>query len=442
MEEVANQRLGSGQEFVGHDVGRAHRQPAGSSQRAQTRYEIRPQLGDVLEDDRLPVEREMADPRVALHHLDHFRDHAHEAHSELLEGQIPLAIPVRVRHDPDAEAAERGVGDGYSGHQALGGWHRHMTGDWLLARDVTFLNHGSFGSCPRPVLERQSELREELERRPLTFLDYELEDRLDAARTALATFLGARPMDVAFVPNATTGVNTVLRSISLQPGDEILTTDHEYNACANAARAVAQEAGAKLVVARVPMPVGSPDEVVAAITAAASERTRLALFSHITSATALVWPVDRIVAALAERGIETLIDGAHAPGQVPVDLARARAAGLDLLHGQLPQVAVCAEGLWFLVGAARPPAHDQAAGRLSRGQRRPPGALVLHPVGRLDRHARPDAIPVRAGRARLHGQPATRRLACPHGHQPSAGCRRPRCPSRGAGHAGPWHQQR
>jgi isopenicillin-N epimerase len=223
-----------------------------------------------------------------------------------------------------------------------------MTGDWLLAPDVTFLNHGSFGSCPRPVLERQSELREELEQRPLTFLDYELEDRLDVARMPLAAFLGARPIDVAFVPNATTGVNTVLRSISLQPGDEILTTDHEYNACANAARAVAHEAGAKVVVARVPMPVGSPDEVLAAITAAASPRTRLALFSHITSATALVWPVDLIVAALAERGIETLIDGAHAPGQVPVDLGALERLGLTYYTGNCHKWLCAPKGSGFL----------------------------------------------------------------------------------------------
>src|SRR4051812_10606722 len=225
---------------------------------------------------------------------------------------------------------------------------RAMSGEWLLASDVTFLNHGSFGSCPRPVLQRQTELREELEQRPISFLDYELEDRLDAARAPLAAFLGARAMDVAFVPNATTGVNTVLRSIRLEPGDEILTTDHEYNACQNAARAVAADAGARVVIARVPLPVESPDEVVAAITAAAGPRTRLALFSHITSATALVWPVDRIVAALAERGVETLIDGAHAPGQVPLDLAALERLGLTYYTGNCHKWLCAPKGSGFL----------------------------------------------------------------------------------------------
>jgi len=225
---------------------------------------------------------------------------------------------------------------------------RVMTGDWLLASDVTFLNHGSFGSCPRPVLQRQSDLRAELEQRPISFLDYELEERLDAARTPLAKFLGARPMDVAFVPNATTGINTVLRSITLQPGDEILTTDHEYNACQNAARAVAAEAGATVVVARVPLPVESPEQVVDAITGAASPRTRIALFSHVTSATALVWPVDRIVAALALRGIETLIDGAHAPGQVLVDLGALEQLGLTYYTGNCHKWLCAPKGSGFL----------------------------------------------------------------------------------------------
>lgn len=223
-----------------------------------------------------------------------------------------------------------------------------MTGDWLLDPDVTFLNHGSFGSCPRPVLERQTELRAELESRPLSFLDYELEDRLDAARAPLAAFLGAQPMDVAFVPNATTGVNTVLRSIKLAPGDEILTTDHEYNACQNAARAAAQAAGGSVVVARVPMPLESPDQVVEAIVGAAGPRTRVALFSHVTSATALVWPVDRIVAALAERGIETLIDGAHAAGQVPVDLGALERAGLTYYTGNCHKWLCAPKGSGFL----------------------------------------------------------------------------------------------
>jgi isopenicillin-N epimerase len=188
----------------------------------------------------------------------------------------------------------------------------------MLDPTVTFLNHGSFGSCPRPVLDVQSDLREQMEREPVQFLDIELERRLDDARQPLAELVGAQPSDLVFVPNATTGINTVLRSLDLRPRDEILTTDHEYNACLNAIHDVTRAAGAGAVTAQVPFPIQSADEVVDAMLAAVTPRTRLAVFSHITSPTALVFPVERIAAALGERGIEVLIDGAHAPGMVPV----------------------------------------------------------------------------------------------------------------------------
>lgn len=205
--------------------------------------------------------------------------------------------------------------------------------DWLLDPDVTFLTHGTFGACPRPVLELQTRLRDEIEHEPLTFLDDELERRLDEARAPLAAFLGAQPLDVTFQPNATTGINTVLRSLDLRPGDEILTTDHEYNACFNAARAVAAAAGASVVVARVPFPIGSPDQVVDALTAAVTPRTRLAMISHVTSPTALVFPIARVAAVLAEHGIETLVDGAHSPGMVPIDLDELGRAGVAYYAG-------------------------------------------------------------------------------------------------------------
>ena len=249
--------------------------------------------------------------------------------------------------------------------------------DWLLDPDVTFLNHGTFGSCPRPVLELQTRLRDEIEREPLIFLDDELERRLDAARAPLAAFLGAQPPDVAFQPNATTGINTVLRSLELRPGDEILTTDHEYNACLNAARAVAAAAGASVVVARVPFPVGSPDEVVDAMTAAATTRTRLLMISHVTSPTALVFPIARIAAALAERGIETLVDGAHAPGMVPIDLDELGRAGVAYYAGNGHKWLCSPKGSGFLWVRPRPPGDDPAVGRLTRGQfRRAPTAAT------------------------------------------------------------------
>jgi isopenicillin-N epimerase len=219
---------------------------------------------------------------------------------------------------------------------------------WLLDPDVTYLNHGSFGACPRPVLELQTELRERLEREPVRFLDDELEGRLDAARAALAAFIGAQPLDLVFLPNATTGVNTVLHSLELRPGDEILTTDHEYNACLNAVKATAAAAGATVVVARLPYPVGSPDEIVAAISAAATPRTRLALYSHVTSPTALVLPIERIAASLAERGIESLVDGAHAPGMVAIDLERLARVGVAWYTGNCHKWLCAPKGAGFL----------------------------------------------------------------------------------------------
>ena len=197
---------------------------------------------------------------------------------------------------------------------------------FLLDPDVTFLNHGSFGACPRSVLDAQSRLREELERAPVRFLVGQLEQRLDVARAALAAFLGARVEDLAFVANATGGVNAVVRSLRWSAGDEILTTDHAYNACKNALDWVAERCGARVVVARVPFPLDSEDQIVEAVLEAVTPRTRLALLDHVTSPTALVFPIRRLVAALEGAGVDVLVDGAHAPGMVPLDLGTLDAA--------------------------------------------------------------------------------------------------------------------
>jgi isopenicillin-N epimerase len=191
---------------------------------------------------------------------------------------------------------------------------------WPLDPAVTFLNHGSYGACPKAVLEHQAALRAELEAEPVLFLGRNLEARLDAARARLAAFLGANPDDLAFVTNATGGVNAVLRSLSFAPGDEMLTTDHAYAACKNTLDYVAGRGGVKVNVAVVPFPLTSPDEVVAAVLAKATPKTRLALLDHITSPTALVLPIARLVSELAARGIDALVDGAHGPGMVPLDL--------------------------------------------------------------------------------------------------------------------------
>ncbi|BAU15044.1 isopenicillin-n epimerase [Leptolyngbya sp. NIES-3755] len=193
---------------------------------------------------------------------------------------------------------------------------------WSLDPDCTFLNHGSFGACPIPVLEVQQEFRSRLERQPLRFLGREFEPLLDRARESLAAFVGASVEELVFVPNATTGVNAVLRSLSFSPSDELLTTNQEYNACRNALDFVAERSGAKVVVADVPFPIDSPNQVTEAILEKISDRTTLALIDHVVSQTGMVFPIAQIVQALSDRGIDTLIDGAHAPGMVDLNLSQ------------------------------------------------------------------------------------------------------------------------
>lgn len=197
---------------------------------------------------------------------------------------------------------------------------------WDLDPAVDFLNHGSFGACPREVLDVQARLRRQMEAEPVRFMTRRLEPLLDESRNELARLLNVDPDDLAFVRNATEGVNAVLRSLALRPGDKLLVTDHAYNACRNAVQFAATRSQADLIVARVPMEVGSADEIVAAVLAAVEPGTRLALLDHVSSPTALVFPVDRLVAELAAVGVDTLVDGAHAPGMLPLDAGRIGAA--------------------------------------------------------------------------------------------------------------------
>lgn len=216
---------------------------------------------------------------------------------------------------------------------------------WHLDPGITFLNHGSFGACPKEILARQQELRELLEREPVTFLVRQLEERMGEARSALATFVGASERDLAFVTNATTGLNSVLRSIRFEPGDELLVTDHEYNASRNALSFAASHWGARVAIARLPFPLRSADEIPQAILGAVTPRTRLAMLDHVTSQTGMILPLEKLVPDLENRGIPVLVDGAHAPGMIPLNLA---ALGASYYTGNCHKWICAPKGAAFL----------------------------------------------------------------------------------------------
>jgi isopenicillin-N epimerase len=193
--------------------------------------------------------------------------------------------------------------------------------EWALDPTVTFLNHGSFGACLRAILEVQRGWRDKIEMNPVRFLARDLEDLLDWSRSEIGGFVGASADDLALMPNATAGINTVLRSMRWKAGDEVLATDHAYAASLNALRFAAAGCSARVVLARIPFPIESSDAAFDAIMAAVTPNTKFAMLDHVTSPTALILPIERLVPALAEKGIDVLVDGAHAPGMLPLRIA-------------------------------------------------------------------------------------------------------------------------
>lgn len=218
---------------------------------------------------------------------------------------------------------------------------------FLLDPEVTFLNHGSFGACPKPVFERYQRWQLQLERQPVAFLDYYrgLSSWLGDARKAMAGVLQTSPDDIVGLTNATVGLNIVAQSLDLQPGDEILTTDHEYAALEKTWAYVARRTGARIVVAKIPLPLTDAEQFTSALLQEMSDRTRVLFLSHITSATALLFPIDRIVAEARARGIWTVIDGAHSPGHIPLDL---QALDADFYAGNCHKWMMAPKGSAFL----------------------------------------------------------------------------------------------
>lgn len=220
--------------------------------------------------------------------------------------------------------------------------HRNL---FQLDSTIHFLNHGSFGACPIPVFEAYQAWQRRLERQPVLFLGREFHELMQNARSALASYFNTQPEELAFVPNATHGVNIVARSLALRPGDEILGTDHEYGACSNAWDFVCQKTGAAYIRQPIALPVNTEAELVDQIWRGVTLRTRLIFLSHITSPTALRLPVETICARAREAGILTLVDGAHAPGQIPLDF---QAIGADYYTGNCHKWMMAPKGAGFL----------------------------------------------------------------------------------------------
>lgn len=216
---------------------------------------------------------------------------------------------------------------------------------FLLREDVVFLNHGSFGACPRPVFEQYQTWQLELERQPVEFLGRDLTRTMRVPRMALAAELGTAPDDIVGLTNATLGLNIVAQSLDLQPGDQILTTDHEYSALEKTWAYVARRTGAEIVVTRVPLPLTSEAQFTDAILAGMTDRTRVLFLSHITSPTALLFPIEPAVAEARRRGIWSVIDGAHTPGHIRLDLD---ALGADFYSGNCHKWLMAPKGSAFL----------------------------------------------------------------------------------------------
>ncbi|MDY7108590.1 MAG: aminotransferase class V-fold PLP-dependent enzyme [Planctomycetota bacterium] len=197
---------------------------------------------------------------------------------------------------------------------------------WMLDDRVDFLNHGSFGARLRSVHDAQIRWREQMEARPVEFLDRSGPELLAEAKAAVGRFLGMQADHFGFTTNATDGVNAVLRSLRFQPGDELITTNHVYEAVRRAMRHLAKRAGATVIEVDVPLPIHGPEAIVAAIDGAISDRTRLVVVDHITSPTAVVFPIAAIIERCAARGVDVLVDGAHAPGMLELDVEELGAA--------------------------------------------------------------------------------------------------------------------
>jgi isopenicillin-N epimerase len=225
-----------------------------------------------------------------------------------------------------------------------------LTAYFQLRDDITFLNHGSFGACPTPVFETYQTWQRKLERQPVEFLGRRAEGLLADARHSLAEYVGAAKENLVFVTNATVGLNTVARALPLAAGDELLTTNHEYGALEKTWDFICRKRNCTIVVRPVPMPLRSPAEVVESIWQGVTSETKVLFISHITSPTSFIVPVAELVRRARAHNILTVIDGAHAPGQIPLDLA---ALDVDFYAGNCHKWMMAPKGAGFLYAHPR-----------------------------------------------------------------------------------------
>ncbi len=222
---------------------------------------------------------------------------------------------------------------------------RTLKAEYLLKPDLVFLNHGSFGACPRPVFEVYQNWQRELELDPVSFIGRRLPSLLEEARGKLAAYLGVDSGEVVFFTNPTTAFNMALRSLNLNPGDEILTTTFEYPAMEQAWNYLAHKTGARYVHQPTPLPVASKEEFVEALWRGVNEKTRVIFLSHIAPFIALILPIEEICQRARAAGILTIIDGAHAPSQIPLNLAQ---VGADIYFGACHKWLSAPKGSGFL----------------------------------------------------------------------------------------------
>jgi isopenicillin-N epimerase len=221
----------------------------------------------------------------------------------------------------------------------------YIKDQFLLDPDVIFLNHGSFGATPKPVMEAYQNWQVRLENQPVRFLGREIYELLLEARRVLSAYLNAAADDLVFIPNATHGANIIARSFHLAPGDEVLSTNHEYGACDYAWEFACQKTGSRYIRRPIPLPVHREEEIVEQFLKDVTQRTKVIYLSHITSPTALRLPVKQICQRAKEMGILTIVDAAHSPGQIPVDLLDLEA---DVVFGNCHKWMLSPKGAGFL----------------------------------------------------------------------------------------------